>query len=74
MVRTDLERDLFGVDEHVWRTKGGFNVEGGGYAKCIVLMHEKELEISDAIRFGAILENVTHDECTGKVINEEICS
>merc|ERR1712157_508070 len=63
----DPKRDLIGDDEHVWHTKGVFNIEGGCYAKTIGLTREKEPEIYDAIRFGSILENVVFDEDTGKV-------
>jgi phosphoenolpyruvate carboxykinase (ATP) len=63
----DPKRDLIGDDEHVWTTKGVFNMEGGCYAKTIDLTREKEPEIYDAIRFGSILENVGVNEDTGVV-------
>merc|ERR1712072_1499820 len=63
----DPNRDLIGDDEHVWTTKGVFNMEGGCYAKTIDLTREKEPEIYDAIRFGSILENVGVSEDTGIV-------
>merc|ERR1719160_1456078 len=63
----DPKRDLIGDDEHVWTTKGVFNMEGGCYAKTIDLTREKEPEIYDAIRFGSILENVGVNEDSGVV-------
>ncbi|MFX0548144.1 phosphoenolpyruvate carboxykinase (ATP) [Hathewaya histolytica] len=58
----DKDRRLIGDDEHGWCDQGVFNFEGGCYAKTIKLSREKEREIYDALKFGAILENVVLNE------------
>ncbi len=59
---TDPNRALIGDDEHGWDNKGIFNFEGGCYAKVINLDKNSEPEIFNAIKKGAILENVMADE------------
>ena len=58
----DPKRHLIGDDEHCWSDEGIFNIEGGCYAKAINLTPESEPDIFQALRFGAVLENVVLEE------------
>jgi phosphoenolpyruvate carboxykinase (ATP) len=58
----DPKRHLIGDDEHVWSDDGIFNLEGGCYAKAINLTPENEPDIFQALRFGAVLENVVLED------------
>src|ERR1700758_5215479 len=58
----DPKRNLIGDDEHCWSDDGIFNLEGGCYAKAINLTNESEPDIFQALRFGAVLENVVLEE------------
>ncbi len=63
----DPNRKLIGDDEHGWTPDSVFNFEGGCYAKLINLSAENEPEIYNAIRPGALVENVTFLTGTNKI-------
>jgi len=64
---TDSNRLLIGDDEHGWSDDGLFNFEGGCYAKVIRLDKNEEPDIYNAIRHGALLENVVYNQDTNKI-------
>ena len=68
----DPNRGLIGDDEHGWGDTSVFNFEGGCYAKCVNLSKEKEPQIFNAIRFGALVENIEFYEGTTTVDYDNI--
>lgn len=68
----DPDRRLIGDDEHGWTDTTVFNFEGGCYAKCVDLSPEKEPDIWNAIKRGALVENVCFFDGSNKVNYEDI--
>lgn len=67
----DPSRYLIGDDEHGWTNDNVFNFEGGCYAKCIHLKEDKEPQIYNAIRPGALVENVKFFPGTDRINFED---
>ena len=68
----DPSRRLIGDDEHGWSAHNTvFNFEGGCYAKTINLTRDNEPDIWDAIKPGALVENVRFFEGTNEVNYED---
>lgn len=68
----DENRGLIGDDEHGWGEASVFNFEGGCYAKCVDLTPEQEPQIFEAIRFGALLENINYFPGSRNVNYEDV--
>ena len=66
----DSGRGLIGDDEHGWTDDGIFNFEGGCYAKTVDLSKDKEPQIWNAIKFGAVEEN-SRFHPNSKLVNYE---
>ena len=67
----DPSRYLIGDDEHGWTNDNVFNFEGGCYAKCIHLNEDREPQIYNAIRPGALVENVRFFPGTDRINFED---
>ncbi|MFL9831211.1 phosphoenolpyruvate carboxykinase (ATP) [Flavobacterium sp. ST-87] len=64
----DPDRKLIGDDEHGWTAENTvFNFEGGCYAKVVNLSEENEPDIFNAVKRGALLENIVFKKGTNEV-------
>ncbi|MCK4561484.1 MAG: phosphoenolpyruvate carboxykinase (ATP) [Flavobacteriaceae bacterium] len=69
----DPNRKLIGDDEHGWTNDNTiFNFEGGCYAKVINLSKENEPDIFNAIKPGALLENVIFKNNSNEVDYDDV--
>jgi phosphoenolpyruvate carboxykinase (ATP) len=68
----DPDRKLIGDDEHGWTGDNIFNFEGGCYAKTINLTEDKEPEIFNAIKPGALVENITFFPGSNKINFDDV--
>jgi len=68
----DPNRKLIGDDEHGWTATNVFNFEGGCYAKTADLSEQNEPEIYNAIRPGALVENVCFYPGTNQINFQDI--
>ena len=59
-------RNVVGDDQHGWNDYGVFNIENGCYAKIYGLDKDKEPEIYNAIKKGAMIENVPYNVITNE--------
>ena len=59
---TNPGRYVVGDDQNGWNDKGLFNIEDGCYAKIFELDAKHDPDIYQAIRDGALLENVVQDK------------
>lgn len=65
----DPNRTFIGDDETLWTHTGIANIEGGSYAKCHRLNYEDEPLVYQAVKFGAVLENVRFTDPHRRIVD-----